>query len=85
MPKLERKPNQRDKVLAYIKQFGSITSWQAYSDLGVTQLGARIYELKEQGYIFSKTRVNTTNRLGEKTHYDEYRLENEWWKKKYFY
>lgn len=77
MPKLERKPTQRDKVLGYIKQFGSITSWQAYSDLGVTQLGARIYELKEQGYIFSKTRVNTTNRLGEKTHYDEYRLENE--------
>lgn len=77
MPKLERKPTQRDKVLAYINQFGSITSWQAYSDLGVTQLGARIYELKEQGYIFSKTRVNTTNRLGEKTHYDEYRLENE--------
>lgn len=77
MPKLERKPTQRDKILAYIQQFGSITSWQAYSDLGVTQLGARIYELKEQGYIFSKTRVNTTNRLGEKTHYDEYRLENE--------
>ena len=77
MPKLERKPTQRDKILAYIKQFGSITSWQAYSDLGVTQLGARIYELKEQGYIFSKTRVNTTNRLGEKTHYDKYRLENE--------
>ena len=76
MPKLERKPTQRDKVLAYIKQFGSITSWQAYSDLGVTQLGARIYELKEQGYIFSKTRINTINRLGEKTHYDEYRLEN---------
>lgn len=77
MGKLERKPTQRDKILAYIQQFGSITSWQAYSDLGVTQLGARIYELKEQGYIFSKTRVNTTNRLGEKTHYDEYRLENE--------
>ena len=77
MGKLVRKPSQREKVLDYIVKFGSITSWQAYSDLGVTQLGARIYELKEQGYIFSKTRVNTTNRLGEKTHYDEYRLENE--------
>ena len=74
MPKLERKPTQRDKVLAYIKQFGSITSWQAYSDLGVTQLGARIWNLKEQGYVFETTRKQTTNRLGEKTHYDEYRL-----------
>ena len=74
MSKLERKPTQRDKVLAYIRRFGFITSWQAYQDLGISQLGARIFELKEQGYVFAKTRVNTTNRLGEKTHYDEYRL-----------
>lgn len=74
MGKLERKPTQRDKVLAYIRRFDFITSWQAYQDLGISQLGARIFELKELGYSFSKTRVNTTNRLGEKTHYDEYRL-----------
>ena len=85
MGKLVRKPSQREKVLDYIVKFGSITSWQAYSDLGITQLGARIFELKGQGYIFSKKRIYTNNRLGEKTHYDEYRLENEWWKKKYFY
>jgi hypothetical protein len=77
MSKLEKRPTQRDKVLSYIQQFGSITSWQAYSDLGVTQLGARIWELKKQGYIFDKTRVNTTNRLGEKTHYDIYTLVKE--------
>lgn len=74
MEKLERKPTQRDKVLSYIKQFGRISSWEAYSELGITQLGARIFELKELGYVFAKTRINTTNRLGEKTHYDEYRL-----------
>ena len=74
MEKLERKLTQRDKVLSYIKQFGRISSWEAYSELGITQLGARIFELKELGYVFAKTRINTTNRLGEKTHYDEYRL-----------
>lgn len=77
MGKLVRKPSQREKVLDYIVKFGSITSWQAYSDLGITQLGARIFELKGQGYIFSKKRIYINNRLGEKTHYDEYRLENE--------
>ena len=77
MGKLVRKPSLREKVLDYIVKFGSITSWQAYSDLGITQLGARIFELKGQGYIFSKKRIYTNNRLGEKTHYDEYRLENE--------
>lgn len=71
---LQRKTTQREKVLNYIRQFGFITSWQAYAELGVTQLASRVYELKEQGYMFKKTRVNTTNRLGEKTHYDEYRL-----------
>lgn len=71
---LQRKLTQRDKVLAYIRRFGFITSWQAYQDLGITQLASRLYELKQQGYVFTKTRVNTTNRLGEKTHYDEYRL-----------
>lgn len=74
MGKLERKLTQRDKILSYIKQFGRISSWEAYSELGITQLGARIFELKELGYVFAKTRINTTNRLGEKTHYDEYRL-----------
>ena len=71
---MSHKVTQRDKVLAYIRRFGFITSWQAYQDLGISQLGARIFELKERGYVFAKTRVNTTNRLGEKTHYDEYRL-----------
>ena len=71
---LQRKPTQREKVLDYICQFGCITSWQAYQDLGITQLATRIFELKERGYEFSKTRIYTKNRLGEKTHYDEYRV-----------
>ena len=71
---LQRKPTQREKVLKYIQDFGFITSWQAYQDLGISQLGARIFELKERGYEFEKTRIKTKNRYGESTHYDEYRL-----------
>ena len=74
MGKLERKPTQRDKVLKYIQDFGFITSWQAYSDLGISQLGARIFELKQRGYEITTKRIYTKNRYGEKTHYDEYRL-----------
>lgn len=44
--KLQRKPTQKQKILNYIRQFGSITSWQAYQDLGITQLGARIWGVK---------------------------------------
>lgn len=70
----QHKSTQRDRVLQYIRDFGCITSWDAYKELGVTQLGARIFELKERGYQFSKTRIATKNRYGETTHYDEYRL-----------
>ena len=65
---------QRDRVLQYIRDFGSITSYQAYTDLGVTQLATRIFELKKRGYNFSKKRVKTQNRYGDNTHYDEYFL-----------
>ena len=73
----EKKPTQKDKVLRYIREFGKITSWDAYSQLGVTQLATRIFELKQDGYCFKKTRVNTKNRFEEQTHYDEYRLVEE--------
>lgn len=65
---------QRDRVLQFIKEFGSITTMQAYSELGCTQLATRISELKERGIAFEKTRIKTTNRYGDKTHYDVYRL-----------
>ena len=74
MEKKQKKPTQCEKILNYIRRYGSITSWQAYADLGITQLGARIFNLKEKGYEFSTMRVHTTNRLGEPTHYGEYRL-----------
>lgn len=46
--------NQKQKVLKYINDYGSITSWQAYKDLGIMQLGARIDGLQKDGYSFKK-------------------------------
>lgn len=40
------KKTQRDKVLDYIRKHGYITSWQAYQDLGVSQLGQGYLNLK---------------------------------------
>lgn len=68
---------QRDRVLDYIRQFGSISSWEAYKDLGVTQLATRISELKNKDYKFRKERVKTTTRFGVKTHFDRYFLVEE--------
>lgn len=73
----EKKPTQSERVLKYIRDFGCITTWQAYQDLGVSRLSARIFELKEQGFEISKKCVTTKNRYGDKTHYYEYRLVNQ--------
>lgn len=68
------KLNQRERVLKYIADFGYITSWQAYRDLGITQLATRIKELKDIGYQFKTENVKTTNRYGKPSHYYRYYL-----------
>lgn len=68
------KITQRDRVINYIREFGSISSWEAYKDLGITQLATRIKELKEQGYEFRTEWESSTNRYGEKTDYKRYYL-----------
>ena len=68
------KITQRDRVINYIREFGSISSWEAYKDLGITQLATRIKELKEQGYDFKTEWESSTNRFGEKTDYKRYYL-----------
>ena len=67
---------QKERIINYIKQFGSITSLDAYKDLGITQLGARIDQLKKDGYRFKTEWESGKNRFGEKTDYKRYYLEN---------
>lgn len=71
------KINQRQRIINYINQFGSITSKDAYDDLGITQLATRIKELKEQGYKFETKWESSKNRYGEKVDFKRYFLEKE--------
>lgn len=68
------KTTQKDRIINYIREFGSISSWEAYSDLGITQLGARIDQLKKEGFKFRTEWESNTNRFGEKTEYKRYFL-----------
>ena len=65
---------QKDRILEYIRNFGSISSFEAYANLGITQLGARIDQLKKEGYEFKTEWESNTNRFGEKTEYKRYYL-----------
>ena len=68
------KISQKDRIINYIREFGSISSWEAYADLGITQLGARIDQLKKEGYEFKTEWESCKNRFREKTDYKRYYL-----------
>ena len=68
------KVSQKDRIINYIRQFGSITSWEAYQDLGVMQLGARIDQLQKEGYVFRTEWESKKNRYGENVSFKRYYL-----------
>lgn len=69
------KMTQRQRIINYIREFGSITSWEAYSDLGITQFATRVKELKEEGYEFKTEWESKKNRYGEPVSFKRYSLE----------
>lgn len=60
------------RVFDYILEFGSITSLQAFTDLGETRLSARIYELKDRGINIGTEVIAVKNRFGESRHVKKY-------------
>ena len=68
------KITQKDRILEHIRKFGYITSWQAYQDLGIMQLGARIDQLQKEGYQFRTEWENKKNRFGEPVSFKRYYL-----------
>lgn len=64
---------QKDRIMKYLKDFGSITPLEALRDLGIMRLGARIWELIRDGWpIFADTEC-APNRYGQDTRYARYR------------
>jgi hypothetical protein len=73
---LIKKPTQRDEVLNYMRDFGSISTFDAYVELGVTQLGARIKELEQKGWLIGRhKKQRVSNRTGKVVRYVEYYIE----------
>lgn len=65
---------QAERVLQYIKDFGRITPYDAFRDLAILRLSARIYDLKYEGYDIETTIETAKNRYGEPVHYAVYTL-----------
>lgn len=65
---------QNEKVVAYMQEHGSITTKQAFRDLGVSRLSARIKDLMYKGVSIRKESKVVTNRDGKKTRVTAYSL-----------
>lgn len=68
------KISQTQRIINYMRQFGSITDSEAVKDLGCHRLAARIHDLKKMGYEIQDEWESDFNRFGEKTEYKRYRL-----------
>ena len=69
------KATQAQRVLEYIEKFGSITQYEALSDLGVMRLASRISDLKKNGYPIKSEVVAVKNRFDETCYVSRYSLE----------
>ena len=66
----------KEKVLQYILEFGSITTFQAFTDLGCTRLSEYIRQLR-QTHVIDDEWIEATNRYGEKVRFKKFFVADE--------
>lgn len=67
---------QQEAILKYIDDYGSITTYEAFADLGITKLTTRISELRRKGYKFSSVSIPHECRYGRSVPFYRYRRES---------
>ena len=68
------KEKQADRILKYLRTFGSIDPMQAIRDIGCYRLSARIKDLRDEGYDIQTKIVAQKNRYGETANFAVYSL-----------
>ena len=65
---------QTQRLIQYLEANETINPLQAWLELGIYRLGARIFDAKKLGYNIQSSRVNVKNQFGESCLVAEYRL-----------
>ena len=65
---------QKERVLRYLNEFGSITRAEGFTELVIVELPARICDLQRDGYEFNRETVSAKNRYGEDVTFTRYSL-----------
>lgn len=68
---------QSEAIIAYIRKHGSITQMEAASVIGCYRLGARIWELKRDGYPIHTENVTRRRIDGRRITFARYSLKEE--------
>lgn len=69
---------QNEMILNYLNEFGSITTYESYTELFITRLSARIWDLKHKyGCKFDEEWVTKKNRYGKTCCFKKYILKIE--------
>lgn len=66
--------SQKQMVLLHLKEFGKITTFEAFSEYGITRLSQYIYLLRKDGYDLASVPKHKTNRYGKEVWFNEYQL-----------
>lgn len=67
-----KKPTQVEKIIRYMVEFGSISTLEAFTELGVVRLGARISEMRKSGLNIIGKVEHGKNRFKENVCYMRY-------------
>jgi len=68
------KPSQKDRLLAYLREHGSITKDEGRELLGIMNVGGRILDLREDGHQIRTEMIPVHNRFEEETEVAKYIL-----------
>ena len=63
-----------DRIMDYMERYGSITTYEAFLDLGETKLTTRISDLRRRGIEIEQKEETGKNRFGQPVRYMRYSL-----------
>ena len=69
-----REMTQKQRIMFYLTLEGSITTMEAFSQLGITKLTTRISELRREGYNIRGEVIKDKDVNGKAIYYKRYSL-----------
>ena len=66
--------SQNKRLLIYLQKGNKVTPLNAWENLGIYRLSARVFDLRYLGYNINMKRIEVKNKLGETFNVAEYSI-----------